>query len=76
MRHDVGVLRAVLIVVIVVVAAVLLTQGHPLTSIQRGARGETWLGRAIVAVFQAVPPLRRTLREPWRSGSRGRPGPE
>lgn len=65
---------ALLIVVIAVVAAVLLTLGNPFTSIQRSARGQTWLGRTVVAVFQAVPPLRRTLREPWRSGSRGRPG--
>lgn len=64
----------VLITVAVVVAVVVLTQGNPFTAPARSARGETPVGRAVIALFQAVPPLRKTLREPWRSGRRGRPG--
>jgi hypothetical protein len=38
-------------------------------------RGETAYGRATVRVFQKNRVLRATLREPWRSGHDGNPGP-
>jgi hypothetical protein len=72
--HHRAMAHAVLIIVVVVVGSVMLTQGDPFTAPARSARGETPVGRAVIALFQAIPLLRKNLREPWRSGRRGRRG--